>query len=213
MRYLMLAVATIIATGLVACGKKNDSVATANGCVGESCGPVVNGHGYGYGHGISNRVGGYLENIGEDAFAQMLGQYGGFCLNNGWNNHPGQLSASLSYGSYNCKAYAKRGYVNLRFDPTGTQVQIKVGAGGAMGGSGFSTPNREVVFNGRIIPRNNSAGMEIRGSGAQATGSWSAQYDNGIVILIEQGAPSSTMMVGHVTYRGRAMGTVNFYRY
>ncbi len=210
MRYLMLVLAAVVATGMVACGKKNDSVANPNtSCVNGNCGPSGAGYGYGYNNSLSsNRVAGELENIGEGAFASMLGQYGGFCQNNGWNNHPGQLNWSTSFGSWNCKTYAKRGVVKMRFDQTGTRVQIKVGA---RGNYGAAAP--DVLFNGRIFPINNSAGMEIRGSGVQGTGSWSAQYDNGLVIIIQQGAPSSLSMTGEVTYRGQQMGTVQFYKY
>ncbi len=210
MRYLMLVVATVIATGMVACGKKNDSVANPNTSCGLNCGYGYGGGVYGNSVGIGNRVAGELQNIGQDAFAQMLGQYGGFCQNNGWNNYPTQLSWSTTFGSWNCRSFAQSGYVKMRFDPTGTRVQIKVGA---RGGSGFQTAANEVYLEGRIYPRNNSAGMEIRASGVQATGSWSAQYDNGLVITIEQGSPSSVTMTGQVTYRDRPMGTVHFYQY
>ncbi len=208
MRYLMLAVASVVAIGMVACGKKNDSVANSNAACGLNCGPGGVGA-YGYNNSLStNRVSGALENIGQGAFASMLGQYGGFCQNNGWNNNPGQLNWSTSFGSWNCKTYAKQGYVKMRFDQTGTRVQVKVGA---RGNYGSTAP--EILFNGRIFPINNSAGMEIRASGVQGTGSWSAQYDNGLVIIIQQGAPSSLSMTGEVTYRGQPMGTVQFYRY
>jgi hypothetical protein len=214
MRYLMLVVATVIATGMVACGKKNDSVANPNSSCGLNCG-------YGYGGVYGNSVGaglrvvGDLENIGQDAFAQMLGQYGGFCQNNGWNNNPSQLNWSTTFGNWNCRNYARAGYVKMRFDQTGTRVQIKVGARGnsGFGGASLGGSANEVLFNGRIYPRNNSAGMEIRASGVQATGSWSAQYDNGLVIIIEQGSPSAVTMTGEVSYRGRPMGTVHFYQY
>lgn len=210
MRYLMLALATVVATGMVACGKKNDSVANPNtACVNGICGPGVNGYPYGYGHSVGgNRVAGTLENINEVPFAALLGQYGGFCQNNGWNNHPGQLNWSVSFGSVNCKTYAKQGYLKIRFDQAGARAQIKVGA---RGNYGAATP--EVLFEGRIFPVNNSAGMEIRASGVQGTGSWSAQYNNGLVIVIQQGLPTSLSMTGEVTYRGQPMGTVQLYRY
>ncbi len=209
MRYLMLALATVVATGMTACGKKNDSVANPNPnggfgyCAAGAVGCVPGQFSIG-----GNRVAGTLENIGEGAFAAMLGQYGGFCQNNGWNNHPGQLNWSTTFGSWNCKTYAKRGYVKMRFDQNASRVQIKVGA---RGNYGAVAP--EVLFEGRIYPINNSAGMEIRASGVQGTGSWSAQHDNGLVIIIQQGLPSSLMMTGEVTYRGQPMGTVQLYRY
>lgn len=211
MRYLMLALATVVATGMVACGKKNDSVANPQAsCVNGVCGPGVGGgYGVGYNFGLSsNRFGGTIENVGTNALAQMLGQYGGMCQNNGWNNNPSQLGWSTTFGSWNCKNYAKAGHVKIRFDGTGTRVQVKVGARGSYG-----MVHPEVLFEGHSYPVNNSAGMEIRASGVQGTGSWSAQYDNGLVIVIQNGSPATLMMTGEVTYRGQPIGTVRFYKY
>lgn len=211
MRYLMLALATVVATSMAACGKKNDSVANPYPGYGTGfgyCAPGAIGCVPGQFSIGGNRFGGVLENIGQDALAQMLGQYGGFCQNNGWNNHPGQLNWSATFGSWNCKSYAKAAYVKMRFDQTGGRVQIKVGSRG-----NYGSVAPEVLFTGRAYPINNSAGIEIRASGLQGTGSWSAQYDNGLVIIIQNGSPSTLTMTGEVTYRGRPMGTVHFYKY
>lgn len=207
MRYLMLLVATVV--GMVACGKKNDSVATGqNGCSNGICAPGQYGYAAGYGVGVQNRVGGSLTAVGVQAFSQLLGENSNYCTNSGWTNWPGQLNFYASFGSWNCKSYTQRGYVNIRFDQSGTRAFITVGAGVSYGRSPY-----EVRFDGRVYPINNSAGMEIRGFGQQGSGGWSAQYNNGIVITIQQGSPSTLLMTGEVTYRGRKIGDVQLYRF
>lgn len=216
MRYLMLAVAMFVATGMVACGKKNDSVANnnqwmQNGCpigyynYGGNCQVAPGGSYYGY---QSIRAGGSLEAVGTQAFAQLLGQYGRFCVNNGWNNWPGQFNYYLAAGSYNCNRYAQAGYVKLLFQANGSRVQVIIGSGTNNGLSPY-----EVVLNGRIYPRNNSQGMEIRANGLAYSGGWNAVYDQGLVIIVDQGTPASTQYEATLTYRGQNLGNATIYRY
>jgi hypothetical protein len=215
MRYLMLAVAAIVATGMVACGKKNDSVANPNlwqnSCpvgyynYGGVCRIAPGGGYYGY---SSIRAGGSLNAVGSQAFAQLLGQYGRFCVNNGWNNWPGQFNYNLAIGSYNCNQYSQAGYVKLIFDASGTRAQVIIGSGTNNGLSPY-----EVVLNGRVYPINNSQGMEIRANGNSYSGGWNAVYDQGLVIIVQQGTPQSTQYDATLTYRGQNLGDARIYRY
>lgn len=201
MRYLMLAMATVIAAGMVACGKRNDSVANPN--------QYRYGYGgYGYQYGLAaNRVGGPLEAIGADALAQILGQYGGMCANNGWNNYPGQLNWSATFGSWNCRQYTQAGGIRIVFDRSGTLAHITLIAGSNNYGG------QQLRFEGRVYPINNSTGMLIRASGVGMTGSWSAQYDQGLEITVQQGTAASVTMQGTITYRGRHLADVHLYRF
>lgn len=216
MRYLMMTLTMIATTALVACGKKNDSVANpdlfVNGCApgyysyNGTCAVVPGGQQFAI--ASAARSGGMLTVSNSEAFARLLGQYGRFCVNNGWNNWPGQFNYNIAIGSYNCRSYSQAGYLKIYYDATGTRAQVIVGAGSNNGASPF-----EVVFNSRIYPVNNSLGMEIRGNGLTQSGGWNAVYDQGLVIIAQNGTINTPNFTAQVMYRGQVIGTAEIYRY